>query len=168
MQDVMLRLVADPPQADCRVQPAYVRRMVHNLALDRARRRGFERRLFRDLDGAPDAADAGAGTPEAAALARESLRRIEAAVDELPEPARTAFRLHGWRGCRKTRSPVGSGSHAPWCAASCAGGTCTAWRPWTGAAPAARRPCAHHASISTKPRPSARNSATTRLASTPP
>ena len=73
----------------------------------------------------------------------------------------------GSRGCRRSRSRRGSGCHAPWCAASCAGGTCTASRPSTGAAPPARRAAARQASISARPSPSARNSAATRLASTP-
>jgi DNA-directed RNA polymerase specialized sigma24 family protein len=38
VQDVMLRLVADPPEAGAGSQTAYVGRMVRNLALDRARR----------------------------------------------------------------------------------------------------------------------------------
>jgi RNA polymerase sigma factor (sigma-70 family) len=98
VQDVMLRLVADPPEAGEGGQPAYVGRMVRNLALDRARRRGFERRLFADLDAVPDPADAGAGTPEAAAASRESLQQVTQAVAELPEPVRTAFRLHRVEG----------------------------------------------------------------------
>lgn len=100
VQDVLLRLIADPPQAgegDGDGIPAgYVGRMVRNLALDRVRRRGFERRLFTDLDAAPDPADA--GTPEAAVASRESLRQVEAALAELPEPVRTAFRLHRVEG----------------------------------------------------------------------
>jgi RNA polymerase sigma-70 factor (ECF subfamily) len=102
VQDVMLRLIADPPAAAEGILAAYVGRMVRNLALDRARRRGLERRLFTGLDDAPDPADAGAGTPEAAAASRESLRQVEAAVAELPEPVRTAFRLHRVEGVPQT------------------------------------------------------------------
>ncbi|MDQ0449216.1 RNA polymerase sigma-70 factor (ECF subfamily) [Methylobacterium aerolatum] len=98
VQDVMLRLLADPPQAEGPVQAAYVGRMVRNLAVDRARRRRFEGRLFTGLDLAPDPADAASGTPEAAATSRDALRRIDAAVAELPEPVRTAFRLHRVEG----------------------------------------------------------------------
>ncbi|QGY03475.1 sigma-70 family RNA polymerase sigma factor [Methylobacterium mesophilicum SR1.6/6] len=98
VQDVMLRLIADPPQAEQADRAAYVGRMVRNLALDRARRRGFEGRLFTGLDAAPDPADPGAGTPETAAASRESLRQVAAAVAELPEPVRTAFRLHRVEG----------------------------------------------------------------------
>ncbi|WP_331301638.1 sigma-70 family RNA polymerase sigma factor [Methylobacterium oryzae] len=99
VQDVLLRLIADPPPpAETAIQAAYVGRMVRNLALDRARRQGFERRLFTGLDAAPDPADPGTGTPEAAAASRESLRQVQAAVAELPEPVRTAFRLHRVEG----------------------------------------------------------------------
>ena len=98
VQDVLLRLIADPPEAAHAVQAAYVGRMVRNLALDRARRQGFERRLFTGLDAAPDTADPGMGTPEAAAASRECLRQVEAAVAELPEPVRTAFQLHRVEG----------------------------------------------------------------------
>lgn len=98
VQDVLLRLIADPPPAETAIQAAYVGRMVRNLALDRARRRGLERRLFTGLDAVPDAADPGTGTPEAAAASRESLRQVEAAVAELPEPVRTAFQLHRVEG----------------------------------------------------------------------
>ena len=167
VQDVLLRLIADPPEAADAVQAAYVGRMVRNLALDRARRRGFERRLFTGLDAAPDPADPGMGTPEAAAASRESLRQVEAAVAELPEPVRTAFQLHRVEGVPQIEMRPGSGSHVPWCAASCAAATCIASRPSTGAAPPVRRAPTHHASISAKPIPSARNSAATRLASTP-
>lgn len=98
VQDVMLRLVADPPEAGDGLQAAYVGRMVRNLALDRARRRSLERRLFTGLDAAPDPVDSGAGTPETAVASRESLRQVEAALAELPEPVRTAFRLHRVEG----------------------------------------------------------------------
>ncbi|SDA21473.1 Sigma-70, region 4 [Methylobacterium sp. UNC378MF] len=98
IQDVVLRLIADPPRAETVIQAAYVGRMVRNLALDRARRQGFERRLFTGLDAAPDPVDPGTGTPEAAAASRESLRQVEAAVAEMPEPVRTAFQLHRVEG----------------------------------------------------------------------
>lgn len=98
IQDVLLRIIADPPQSEAGMEAAYVGRMVRNLALDRARRRSFERRLFSRLDVAPDPVDAAGGTPETATASRESLRRVEAAVAELPEPTRTAFRLHRVEG----------------------------------------------------------------------
>ena len=41
VQDVLLRILADPPQAEAGTEAAYVGRMVRNLALDRARRRSF-------------------------------------------------------------------------------------------------------------------------------
>lgn len=98
VQDVMLRLIVDPPRTGQGSEAAYISRMVRNLALDRARRRGLERRLFTGLDAASDPADSDAGTPETAVTARESLRQVEVAVAELPEPMRTAFRLHRIEG----------------------------------------------------------------------
>jgi len=98
VQDVMLRLIAEPPEGIAGEPDAYVGRMVRNLALDRARRRGFERRLFCPLDLAPDTADGITGTPEATTATRDALRRVEAAVAALPEPMRTAFRLHRVEG----------------------------------------------------------------------
>lgn len=97
VQDVLLRLAAEPPPVPPVARAAYVGRMVRNLALDRARRRSFERRVFADLDGAAQVAPDGA-TPEMQVAAREALRRVEAALADLPEPARTAFRLHRFEG----------------------------------------------------------------------
>ncbi|AWN39166.1 hypothetical protein DK427_22195 [Methylobacterium radiodurans] len=97
VQDVLLRLAAEPPPVPASAQAAYAGRMVRNLALDRARRRSFERRVFADLDGAARSAPDGA-TPESEVAAREALRRVEAALADLPEPARTVFRLHRFEG----------------------------------------------------------------------
>jgi len=93
VQDVMLRLAAAPPSDEVR-STAYVGRMVRNLAIDQARRRTLERRLFAHLDEAIDPADPVAGTPEDATAAREALQRVTAAMAQLPEPVGTAFRLH--------------------------------------------------------------------------
>ncbi|MDQ0520588.1 RNA polymerase sigma-70 factor (ECF subfamily) [Methylobacterium gregans] len=97
VQDVLLRLAAEPPPVPTVAQAAYAGRMVRNLALDRARRRSFERRHFTDLDGAARGASDGA-TPEAQVAARDALQRVEAALADLPEPVRTVFRLHRFEG----------------------------------------------------------------------
>ncbi|GJE27501.1 hypothetical protein LKMONMHP_2360 [Methylobacterium organophilum] len=100
VQDVFLRLVAEPPHRGRGAIPgkpeAYVAGMVRNLAIDRARRLRFEARVFTDLDGAGEAA--GGLTPEAVASDRQRLRLAEAALDGLPEPVRTVFCLHRLHG----------------------------------------------------------------------
>jgi RNA polymerase sigma factor (sigma-70 family) len=93
VQDVMLRLAAAPPSDEIR-SAAYIGRMVRNLAIDQARRRNLERRLFARLDEALDPVDPAAGTPEVAAASRQALQRVSAAIAQLPEPIGTAFRLH--------------------------------------------------------------------------
>lgn len=102
VQDVMLRLAADPPRMSAGSEGAYVGRMVRNLAIDRARRERFERRTFAPLDLTEAGLSSEAGTPETVTVSRESLRQVEAAVAELPEPARTAFRLHRFEGVPQT------------------------------------------------------------------
>ncbi len=167
VQDVMLRLIAEPPEGIAGEPDAYVGRMVRNLALDRARRRGFERRLFCPLDLAPDTADGSPaprrrrrprGTPCAGSRRRWRPCRSRCA----PPSACT-----GSRASRRSRSPGAWASHVPWCAASCGAGISIASRPSIRAAPAVRRAPAAHARSRTRPSPSARYSATTRLTSTP-
>ena len=102
VQDVMLRLATDLRPPDEGSSVAYVGRMVRNLAIDRARRRALERRLFTGLDSVPDTVDPRAGTPEATVVSRETLRQVNAAVAELPERVRTAFRLHRVEGLQQT------------------------------------------------------------------
>ena len=98
VQDVMVRLIAEPPGGIAGVSDAYIGRMVRNLALDRVRRQRFERRLFCPLDHASDTEYGVNSTPEATAAWRESLRLVETALEALPEPVRTAFRLHRVEG----------------------------------------------------------------------
>ena len=98
VQDVMVRLAADPPRMSAGSEGAYVGRMVRHLAIDRARRERFERRTFAPLDLTEACLSSDAGTPETVTVSRESLQQVEAAVAELPEPARTAFRLNRFEG----------------------------------------------------------------------
>lgn len=102
VQDVMLRLATDLRPPDVGSSVAYISRMVRNLAIDRARRRALERRLFTGLDSIPDTVDPRTGTPEATVVSRESLLQVEAAVAELPERVRTAFHLHRVEGLQQT------------------------------------------------------------------
>lgn len=50
VQDVLVRLAADPPRMGAGSESAHVHRMVRNLAIDRARRCRSERRLLAPLD----------------------------------------------------------------------------------------------------------------------
>ncbi|WP_421999597.1 sigma-70 family RNA polymerase sigma factor [Reyranella sp.] len=77
----------------------YLYRIVRNLALDLRRRLSIERRhVAASLD---DAAGEGDGlSAEAALIAREDLRRIMAALDELPERTRIALEMHRLGGCK--------------------------------------------------------------------
>jgi RNA polymerase sigma factor (sigma-70 family) len=77
----------------------YLYRIVRNLALDLRRRLSLERRhVVVDLDGAAGQGDG--LSAEAALIAREDLRRIVAALDELPERMRIALEMHRFGGCK--------------------------------------------------------------------
>jgi RNA polymerase sigma factor (sigma-70 family) len=93
VQDVWLRLLSAPPPPGIGPQGAYVARMVRNLAIDRARRLRFEARTFAALESGIAAPAPGADA-EGVVAARQALRRAQAAVEGLPEPVRTVFRLH--------------------------------------------------------------------------
>jgi len=90
-QDTYLRLAAlSSTNLDVQNPRAYVYRIAGNLATDAARRDG---RLATHLAVvAADEADA-SPSPEMRAVARERLRLLEAALDELPLNARTALLL---------------------------------------------------------------------------
>lgn len=95
-QDTYLRLAAlAPASVDVQNPRAYVYRIAGNLAIDAARRDG---RLPLDMtfvDAGERSADP---SPEARALARERLRLLEAALDELPANPRAALLLNRVEG----------------------------------------------------------------------
>ncbi len=94
----MLRIITDPPQAEPGPRPPMSgawSATSPSIARDGAAssdgcsRPSTSRRI---------SVDAAGGTPETATASREFLRRVEAAVAELPEPTQTAFRLHRVEG----------------------------------------------------------------------
>jgi len=70
----------------------YLYRIVRNLALDWVRHRAIEGDAVTPEQG--DATPAAIPTPEQQALDRDQLRRLIAALDELPMRTRTAFEMH--------------------------------------------------------------------------
>lgn len=100
LQDAWLRLAAPPPHdqpdartAEVRDPRAFVFRVAGNLAVDVQRRDARAQRIF----AAPETGDAAADpapSPEARLLARERLRRLDEALDELPPKVKAALLLH--------------------------------------------------------------------------
>lgn len=94
VQDVMLRVLGSEVSAGVESVEGYLMRMVRNLAIDRARRLGFEHKIFAtDKEGYWCPA-AGGACPAAAVEGCQALRIVEAAMRELPERVHRAFRLH--------------------------------------------------------------------------
>ena len=96
-EDMLARPGAAP---DTIRQPAgYLYRIVRNLAVDWARKLATERRHHQasgTLDQLADQPDR--ISPEATALHRDTLRRVAAAVTQLPERNRIAFEMHRFGG----------------------------------------------------------------------
>ena len=101
MQDAWLRLAApaaedgDAPAIpeDVRDPRAFVFRVAGNLAVDAQRRASRAQRIFAPAEAGEATVDP-APSPEARLLARERLRRLDAALDDLPPKVRTALLLH--------------------------------------------------------------------------
>ena len=74
----------------------YLYRVVRNLALDRRRRQTLEDRYVAatGMDEMLQAVPGSAPTPEDEAIAREGLRNVMAAMDELPDRARLILEMH--------------------------------------------------------------------------
>lgn len=100
VQEAWLRFVAAMGKGPLEEPVGYLYRIVRNLAVD------YRRRMIRDkalagqgLEAVIGLAD-GRATPEAEASAREDLRRLIAAMDELPERTRIAVEMRCVDGCK--------------------------------------------------------------------
>ncbi len=98
VQDAALRVLSGDAADEVGTPDAYLARMVRNLAIDRARRRGFETRLFADEEEGAACPAACAACPDKVVEGCEALKAVEAAIAALPEAARTAFTLHRIEG----------------------------------------------------------------------
>ena len=111
-------IVRDPARAEDIVQEAYLRfsaaaaerlfdepvgylyRVVRNLALDLLRRQSLEHRHVRQgVDEFAAGVAEDRPSPEDQAIARDELRRVAAAIAELPERTRIALEMHRFGGC---------------------------------------------------------------------
>ncbi|WP_083255804.1 sigma-70 family RNA polymerase sigma factor [Methylobrevis pamukkalensis] len=98
VQDAALRVLSGDAAEEIGTPDAYLGRMVRNLAIDRARRRGFENRLFADEEQGLSCPAACAACPDKVMEGCEALKVVEQAIAALPEAARTAFTLHRIEG----------------------------------------------------------------------
>lgn len=93
-QETYLRMLAALSRTRVEHPPALLFRIAHNVALRTRNRRRLEHRLFAD-EGEVDLAEAidGFALPERQLVARQELKRLAAAVDELPPRCREVFLL---------------------------------------------------------------------------
>jgi RNA polymerase sigma-70 factor (ECF subfamily) len=103
MQDLYLKLTGVPVNDDIRNPGAYLYRLAANVMLDRLRQQ--RRASARDADWrrahtAGDAADDIADAPAAddAVAARQQLRLLVKALEDLPPQTQRVFRLHKFEG----------------------------------------------------------------------
>ncbi|HDR8970514.1 TPA: RNA polymerase factor sigma-70 [Burkholderia vietnamiensis] len=92
VHDVFVKLVEFPNQDAVRQPVAYVTRMVRNASIDALRRQSFESIHHTDEDDGFDVPSP-EPTPEAALMTRDALRRVCAALDDLPARSRAAFEM---------------------------------------------------------------------------
>ncbi|KVN30622.1 RNA polymerase subunit sigma-70 [Burkholderia pyrrocinia] len=92
VHDVFVKLVEFPNQDAVRQPVAYVTRMVRNASIDACRRQSLENVYHAEEDDGLDVPSP-EPTPEAALMTRDTLRRVCAALDDLPERSRAAFEM---------------------------------------------------------------------------
>jgi RNA polymerase sigma factor (sigma-70 family) len=93
VQDVWVKLAETPPAAEIRHPVSYLFRLVHNLAIDRVRRIGLEIR-YGASEEVPLTVASAEPSPEQAAIDQDMLRRLAAALAELPMRTRQAFEMN--------------------------------------------------------------------------
>ncbi|WP_027784408.1 MULTISPECIES: RNA polymerase factor sigma-70 [Burkholderia] len=92
VHDVFVKLVEFPNQDAVRQPVAYVTRMVRNASIDACRRQSLENVYHTEEDDGFDVPSP-EPTPEAALMTRDTLRRVWAALDDLPARSRAAFEM---------------------------------------------------------------------------
>lgn len=92
VQDAYIVIRDRTPAGPVRAPRPYLHRLVRNLALDRVRSAAMERRHGAG-EAVPDDAPADRPSPEDEALGRDMVRRLEAALAELPERTRMVFEM---------------------------------------------------------------------------
>lgn len=92
-QDAWLKLATAAPAQPVDNPRAYLYRAASNLAVDARRSAARAQNLFAEPEAGEAAADP-APSPEVRLLARERLRRLDAALDELPPHVKQALLLH--------------------------------------------------------------------------
>ncbi|KVP20761.1 RNA polymerase subunit sigma-70 [Burkholderia multivorans] len=92
VHDVFVKLVDFPNQDAVRQPVAYVTRMVRNASIDACRRQNLENIHHADEDDGFDVPSP-EPTPEAALITRDTLRRVSAALEDLPARSRVAFEM---------------------------------------------------------------------------
>lgn len=97
VQETMLKICEGGLEEDVKAPAAYLFRMVRNLAIDVARRRGREMGLAAaETDGGELVAKC--PCPEETMARCQALRIVAAALQELPERTRHAFEMHRIEG----------------------------------------------------------------------
>ncbi|WP_088344279.1 MULTISPECIES: sigma-70 family RNA polymerase sigma factor [Rhodomicrobium] len=93
VQDAVVKICENGVDAGVRQLPSYLYRVVHNLAIDCARRRSREFKVMGPEDGAEHVASPRA-CPDAALEHCEALRAVLRAMADLPDRTRHAFETH--------------------------------------------------------------------------
>ena len=100
VQEAYLRFRAAASERLPEEPAGYLYRIVRNLAFDRRRRMSLEdRHVVGGMDESVAGVAAESPSPEDDAIAREELRRVAAAMAELPERTRIALEMHRFGGC---------------------------------------------------------------------
>lgn len=93
-QETYLRMLAALSRTQVEQPSAFLFQIANNVALRMRNRQRFESTLFRNLSEAElEGIADGYALPERQAIARQELRRLAAAVDELPPRCREVFLL---------------------------------------------------------------------------
>ncbi|WP_325341546.1 RNA polymerase sigma factor [Xylophilus sp.] len=93
VHDVCVQIIEKPPAAPVRLPLALLRRISHNLAVDRCRAEDAYRARVGSAD-APPNADSGAPDAGRALDAQRELQWLSDAIEALPPRCRTVFVMH--------------------------------------------------------------------------